>query len=131
MKGTRIFLRCFTNQGNFFDLFEKQVGHAVEAARFFQEVAAQNQVTEEMLSQMAQIEHQGDNAAHTIIGGCESNGQSHERRAGSPRVERGYGQGHGQGDQADRRGRRSGGITAVDLCDCHVAPARRTERPGY
>ncbi|OHB64684.1 MAG: hypothetical protein A2Y76_13115 [Planctomycetes bacterium RBG_13_60_9] len=59
--------RFFTNQFNFFDRFEEQVGHAVEAARFFKEVVAQDRVSEEMLSRMDRIEHQGDDAAHTII----------------------------------------------------------------
>ncbi|MCL5282831.1 MAG: DUF47 family protein [Planctomycetes bacterium] len=40
---------------------------AVEAACFFREVTAQDYVTAEMLDRMAQIEHRGDNAAHTII----------------------------------------------------------------
>ncbi len=62
-----MFLKFFTNQFNFFDRFEEQVGHAVEAARFFTEVAAQDRVSEEMLRRMTEIEHQGDNAAHTII----------------------------------------------------------------
>jgi hypothetical protein len=60
-------LSFFTRQFNFFDRFEEQVSHAVEAARFFKEVVAQDRVSEEMLSKMAQIEHQGDNVAHTII----------------------------------------------------------------
>jgi predicted phosphate transport protein (TIGR00153 family) len=60
-------LRFFVNRFNFFDLFEEQVGHAVEAACFLKEVTAEGQVTEEMLNRMAYIEHQGDNAAHTII----------------------------------------------------------------
>jgi predicted phosphate transport protein (TIGR00153 family) len=62
-----MFLKFFTNRFNFFDLLEEQVGHAVEAACFFKEVTAQDHVTEEMLDRMAQIEHRGDNAAHTII----------------------------------------------------------------
>ena len=62
-----MFLRFFTNQFNFFDLFEEQVSHAVEAARFFQEVASQDRVSEEMLRRITEIEHQGDNAAHRII----------------------------------------------------------------
>jgi predicted phosphate transport protein (TIGR00153 family) len=66
-KETRVILRFFTRQFNFFDRFEEQVGHAVEAARFFREIVAQDRVGEEMLSKMAQIEHQGDDAAHTII----------------------------------------------------------------
>jgi len=60
-------LSFFTNRVDFFALFEEQVGHAVEAACFFTEVAAQGRVSEEMLSRMARIEHEGDNAAHTII----------------------------------------------------------------
>ncbi len=60
-------LRLFFNRFNFLDLLEEQVGHAVEAACFFGEVTAQGHVTEEMLNRMAQIEHEGDNAAHTII----------------------------------------------------------------
>jgi uncharacterized protein Yka (UPF0111/DUF47 family) len=60
-------LKFFVKRCNFFDLFEDQVGHAVDAACFFKEVTAQDRVTEEMLNRMAQIEHQGDNAAHTII----------------------------------------------------------------
>jgi predicted phosphate transport protein (TIGR00153 family) len=59
--------RFFPKQPNFFDLFEKQVGYAVEAACFFKEVVAQDRVSEGMLSKMAEIEHQGDNVAHTII----------------------------------------------------------------
>jgi len=59
--------RFFPKQFKLFDLFEKQVGYAVEAACFFKEVVAQGRVNEEMLSKMAEIEHQGDNAAHTII----------------------------------------------------------------
>jgi len=66
-KETQMIFRFFTRQYNFFDLFEEQVSHAVEAARFFKEVVAQEHVSEEALSRMAQIEHQGDNAAHTII----------------------------------------------------------------
>jgi uncharacterized protein Yka (UPF0111/DUF47 family) len=60
-------LSFFIRQFNFFDRFEEQTSHAVEAARFFKEVVAQDRVSDEMLSKMALIEHQGDNAAHTII----------------------------------------------------------------
>lgn len=57
----------FTRRYNFFDLFEAQVSHALEAASFFREVVVQDRVSEEMLSRMAQIEHRGDDAAHMII----------------------------------------------------------------
>ena len=59
--------KFFPREFNFFDLFEKQVSHAVEAASFFREVASKGQVTEDMLSKMEEIEHRGDEAAHTII----------------------------------------------------------------
>jgi predicted phosphate transport protein (TIGR00153 family) len=57
----------FKRQFNFFDRFDEQVGHAVEAACFFKEVVTRNRVSDEMLSRMALIEHQGDNVAHTIL----------------------------------------------------------------
>lgn len=63
-----MFFKFFPRDFNFFDLFEKQVGHAVEAARFFKEVVSQGCVNEDALSKMAAIEHRGDEAAHTIIG---------------------------------------------------------------
>jgi predicted phosphate transport protein (TIGR00153 family) len=59
--------RFFPKSVNFFELFEKQVGHAVEAACFFREVVSQGQISEDTLSRMAAIEHQGDEVAHTII----------------------------------------------------------------
>jgi predicted phosphate transport protein (TIGR00153 family) len=62
-----MFFKFFPRDFNFFNLFEKQVGHAVEAARFFKEVVSQGCVNEDMLSKMAAIEHQGDEVAHTII----------------------------------------------------------------
>jgi uncharacterized protein len=43
---------------NFFDLFEKQVGYAVQAASYFKELTAKK---------MRDIEHAGDEVAHTII----------------------------------------------------------------
>ena len=62
-----MFFKFFPKEFNFFNLFEKQVSHAVEAARFFREVASKGEVNEDMLSKMEEIEHQGDDAAHTII----------------------------------------------------------------
>jgi predicted phosphate transport protein (TIGR00153 family) len=59
--------RFFPRTHNFFDLFEQQVGHAVEAACFFREVVSRGCVTEDTLSKMACIEHQGDDVAHAII----------------------------------------------------------------
>jgi uncharacterized protein len=62
-----MFSKFFPKDFNFFNLFEQQVGHAVEASRFFREVASQGCVNEDMLSKMSEIEHQADDAAHTII----------------------------------------------------------------
>lgn len=59
--------RFFPRTHNFFELFEKQVSHAVEAACFFKEVVSRGSVTEDSLSKMASIEHQGDEVAHDII----------------------------------------------------------------
>lgn len=52
---------------NFFDLFEKQVGFAVEAANCFHELTAQGVFNEASLEKIHAIEHQGDDAAHSII----------------------------------------------------------------
>jgi len=62
-----MFFKFFPKDVNFFNLFEEQVGHAVEAARFFKEVVSQGYVNEEVVSKMAAIEHQGDDVAHAII----------------------------------------------------------------
>jgi len=62
-----MFFRFFPKTFNFFDLFEKQIGHAVEAAAFFKEVAALGYISEDAISKMVTIEHQGDDVAHTII----------------------------------------------------------------
>ncbi|MDD5044608.1 MAG: DUF47 family protein [Candidatus Omnitrophica bacterium] len=52
---------------NFFDLFEKQVSYAVEAAAYFKELASTDGVNEKSLQKMRDIEHQGDDIAHSII----------------------------------------------------------------
>jgi len=52
---------------NFFDLFEKQAGFAVEAAKCFKEFASKGQVDQEAMDKMRLIEHQGDEAAHAIM----------------------------------------------------------------
>ena len=62
-----MFSKFFPSNFNFFELFEKQVGCAVEAARFFKEVVSRDGVNEDTLSKMGAIEHQADDVAHTII----------------------------------------------------------------
>jgi len=52
---------------NFFVLFERQVGYAVDAAVCFRKVAEQGLADEESLERMKEIEHQGDEAAHAIF----------------------------------------------------------------
>lgn len=52
---------------NFFDLFEKQVNCAVEAARYFKELMSVGGINEASLSKMHQIEHDADEVAHSII----------------------------------------------------------------
>jgi predicted phosphate transport protein (TIGR00153 family) len=59
--------RFFPRSFNFFELFEKQVSHAVEAACLLKEIVACGGVTEDAMSRMAMIEHQGDDVAHRII----------------------------------------------------------------
>ena len=52
---------------NFFDLFEKQAQFAVDAADCFKELVSKNVLDEASLLMMHNIEHQGDDVAHTIL----------------------------------------------------------------
>jgi predicted phosphate transport protein (TIGR00153 family) len=52
---------------NFIDLFEKQVSYAVDAAKYFRELVSKGTIDKASLDKMSSIEHQGDDAAHTII----------------------------------------------------------------
>jgi uncharacterized protein len=52
---------------DFFSLFEKQAGYAVEAASYLKEVIAKGVLDEVRLKKMHEIEHQGDEVAHAII----------------------------------------------------------------
>jgi len=52
---------------NFFELFEKQVGYAVDAAVCFKDMVSKGNVNEASLQKIRDIEHQGDDAAHTIL----------------------------------------------------------------
>jgi hypothetical protein len=62
-----MFSKFFPKDFNFFELFEKQVSYAVDAALFFREVVSHDGVNEDTLSKMSAIEHQADDVAHTII----------------------------------------------------------------
>lgn len=52
---------------SFFDLFDKQVGYAVEAAVHFKIIASKGSVDEEAVQKMRDIEHAGDDTTHSII----------------------------------------------------------------
>lgn len=52
---------------NFFDLFEKQAGYAVEAADCFKEIVSKNQLDDASLQKMHDIEHHGDDVTHQIL----------------------------------------------------------------
>ncbi len=52
---------------NFFDLFEKQIDCAVEAAVHFKDVVSKGVVDDEALRKIKDLEHKGDDAAHLII----------------------------------------------------------------
>jgi len=63
-----MFSRFIPKDHNFFDLFDKQVAFAVVAARYFKELVSQGTIEETSLQKMRDIEHQGDDVAHEIIG---------------------------------------------------------------
>ena len=59
--------RFLPKEFNFFDLFDKQVDYAVEAAAVLKEIAAMGAVDAAYLTRMGEIEHRGDDATHSII----------------------------------------------------------------
>jgi len=52
---------------NFFDLFDKQIDCAIEAAIHLRHIVVKGSVDDEALKKMQDIEHKGDEAAHLII----------------------------------------------------------------
>jgi uncharacterized protein len=62
-----MFFKFLPKEFNFFDLFEKQVGFAVDAAGGLKEIASMGAIDEASLNKIRDIEHQGDDAAHAII----------------------------------------------------------------
>jgi predicted phosphate transport protein (TIGR00153 family) len=62
-----MFFKFLPKDTNFFELFEKQVSFAVGGAKYFKELAAKGAVDEAAINKMRAIEHQGDEAAHSII----------------------------------------------------------------
>jgi predicted phosphate transport protein (TIGR00153 family) len=62
-----MFFKFMPKGFNFFDLFERQIGFAVSAANYFKELVLEGSIDEKAIEKMEEIEHQGDEAAHTII----------------------------------------------------------------
>ncbi len=52
---------------NFFDLFDRQVNCAVDAADYFKELMLEGVTSEDVVQKMAAIEHQGDEVSHEIF----------------------------------------------------------------
>jgi len=62
-----MFHRFLPKEVNFFDLFEKQSGFALDAAIQFKSLISKGDLSEGAVKKIKDIEHQGDNAAHDII----------------------------------------------------------------
>lgn len=62
-----MFFKFLPRGFNFFDLFDKQVSYAVDAAVFFKKLVSKGAIDDESLDKMREIEHQGDEVAHNII----------------------------------------------------------------
>jgi predicted phosphate transport protein (TIGR00153 family) len=59
--------KFFPKSFNFFDLFEKQVAYAVDAACLFKDIVARGHISDDAMSKMVAIEHQADDVTHSII----------------------------------------------------------------
>jgi predicted phosphate transport protein (TIGR00153 family) len=62
-----MWLKFLPKEFNFFDLFDKQVDYAVDAANYFKELMSRGGIDNESLEKMGDIEHKGDEVAHEII----------------------------------------------------------------
>ena len=62
-----MFRNFLPKEVNFFELFEKQVGFALDAAVYFKELVSKGDIDEESLKNMHEIEHKADDVAHDII----------------------------------------------------------------
>lgn len=62
-----MFFKFLPKDFNFFELFEKQAGFAIDAARLYKETVSKGGVDEETLKKIQDIEHQADDTAHGII----------------------------------------------------------------
>lgn len=62
-----MFFRLLPKNFNFFDLFDKQINHVIEAAAFFKELVSKGGIDESSFQKMKDIEHKGDKVAHEIM----------------------------------------------------------------
>lgn len=62
-----MFHRFLPKEFNFFDLFEKQSGFALDAAVQFKAIISKGDLSEDSVKKIKEIEHLGDEAAHDII----------------------------------------------------------------
>ena len=62
-----MFFQFLPKDFNFFDLFEKQANHALEAATCFKDMVTKGALDEDYLKKMGDIEHEGDQVAHQIF----------------------------------------------------------------
>lgn len=62
-----MFFNFLPKEFNFFDLFEKQVDYAVEAAVCFRELVSHDSFKKESFDKIRDIEHKSDEVAHEII----------------------------------------------------------------
>ena len=62
-----MFAHFLPKEVNFFDLFDRQVDHAVSAATYFKELATNGSINEATVKRIQEIEHNGDEATHDII----------------------------------------------------------------
>lgn len=63
-----MFFKFLPHEVCFFDLFDKQVDQAMEAANYFKELVMKGSVDQESISKISAIEHRGDDVAHEIFG---------------------------------------------------------------
>ncbi|MCX5697262.1 MAG: DUF47 family protein [Candidatus Omnitrophica bacterium] len=62
-----MFFKFLPQAVNFYDLFDKQVDYAVDAAKYFKELVSKGAIDDASLEKMGTIEHQGDEVAHDIF----------------------------------------------------------------
>ena len=59
--------KFFPNNFDFFELFERHAGYAVEAATTFKEIARTGEIDLNLYSKIRSIEHEGDEITHLIL----------------------------------------------------------------